>query len=552
MNDLKQHRAARSQSFSRAQIANIGTLSLSMLASCAATLSCGNDHSNGPGQTVTVQPQSSASSQPQSSDGATVVLPTAPAIDPSTLITDPDDMGGAAPSAGAPEPCIGLQCQQTTCTLGACAQAACAVGQTTTLSGTVFDPSGTLPLYNVMVYVPNAELKPFTSGATCDRCELSMAAPVASAITDTEGRFVLNDVPVGADIPVVIEIGKWRRQLRVPVTACTDTALTDPDQTRLPRNQTEGDIPLIAIATGGLDSMECLPRRLGIDDSEFTTAGGTGRIHLFSGSDLQGGGFGGGPPGQQDAGAQQGFVATKAFTDTLNGGASFTQATDLWGTVDALSKYDIVILSCEGDPLEEEKPPSARQALYDYASAGGRVFASHWHRVWFSDGPDPLPDIGEWNDRDDPEDPAVAEINTSFPKGQALAQWLVNVGASDTLGTMEIREPRDNVQSVDETYATRWMTIENTQYPQAPEAVEYLSFNAPLTVPDDQRCGRVVYTDLHVSSTGNDVPGDPFPSGCEERELSSQEKAVAFMLFDLSACLIPDDEEPKPWTGTVR
>ena len=52
---------------------------------------------------------------------------------------------------------------------------------------------------------------PITAGASCDRCDAHLISPVASAITDTHGNFVLDDVPVGADIPVVIQVGKWRR-----------------------------------------------------------------------------------------------------------------------------------------------------------------------------------------------------------------------------------------------------------------------------------------------------------------------------------------------------
>src|SRR5437868_6035638 len=57
-------------------------------------------------------------------------------------------------------PCKGLQCQQVNC----------GAGVTTTISGTVYAPNGTMPLYNVIVYVPNAELSPFPKGSTCDKC----------------------------------------------------------------------------------------------------------------------------------------------------------------------------------------------------------------------------------------------------------------------------------------------------------------------------------------------------------------------------------------------
>jgi hypothetical protein len=426
--------------------------------------------------------------------------------------------------------CAGLECQKTTCTLGACTVPACTGGATTSLSGTVYEPAGKVPLYNVIVYVPNGPAPDIKTGTSCDRCDTSVLNPVASALTDTQGKFVLKDVPVGSDIPLVIQVGKWRRQVSVNVTACTDNAVAA-DLTHLPRNQSEGNIPLIALTTGGLDSMECLPRRMGIDDAEFTTDAGTGRIHLYAGPDLTG---------------NKAYVATKAFDPTLNGGAAFTPATTLWAGTATLDRYDMVILSCEGATFDTIKPPSARQAMYDYASAGGRVFASHWHHIWFSGGPAPVPSVGTWSDLQDPQSPAVGTINTSFPKGQALADWLVNVGASTTPGQLDIIAARDNLQAVTSNEALGWISLQNDKETRNPNAVEYLTFNTPLGIPEDQKCGRMVYTDLHVSSTGADKPGTPFPAGCEQRDLSPQEKAVMFILFDLSSCVTDDHEPPKP------
>ncbi|HVJ14731.1 MAG TPA: carboxypeptidase regulatory-like domain-containing protein [Polyangiaceae bacterium] len=468
--------------------------------------------------------------------------------------------GGAGGGVSA---CEGLECQKTTCTVGACLETACAGGEVTSISGSVYDPAGKVPLYNVMVYVPNGEVMPFTDGASCDRCGFTVQSPVASALTDTAGNFVIQDVPVGANIPLVIQIGKWRRQLTIPaVTRCVDTPLTNIDETRLPKNKTEGDIPLIAIATGGADSLECLPRRMGIEDAEFTNGTGDGRIHLFRGA----------PNGQSQP------------TVALTSGAALSDASDLLADSAALTKYDILILSCEGDELEDLKPPASRQAVYDYASIGGRVFASHFHHIWFSGGPTPLPEVGTFSNREDPQDPAIGIINQAFPKGADFASWLVNVGASTTVGELSIAAPRDNMQVVNTTYATEWIGLaQNQQCSEGcdndddaciadctanPRAVQYVSFNTPLEVPEEEKCGRMVYTDLHVSATPGgtacmedadctaglrceegacaDNPGASFPDGCEVRDLTSQEKAVAFMLFDLSSCVQDDDDPPEP------
>src|SRR4051812_38777906 len=62
---------------------------------------------------------------------------------------------------GGPDACVGLQCMQVTCPGGG----------TTSLSGTVYAPNGTLPLYNAIVYVPNSPVDAFIPGAQCDQCD---------------------------------------------------------------------------------------------------------------------------------------------------------------------------------------------------------------------------------------------------------------------------------------------------------------------------------------------------------------------------------------------
>jgi hypothetical protein len=445
-------------------------------------------------------------------------------------------LGEGIPQDSPKGPCMGLEC----------AVPACAGAPKTTISGRVYAPNGTLPLYNVLVYVPNAPVMPFTDGATCDRCDASVLNPVTSAVTDEQGNFVLQDAPAGQNVPLVIQVGKWRRQITVPsVAPCADTPLTDPNVTRLPKNKAEGDLPRIAISAGGADQMECLPLRLGIDPAEFTPVTGDGRIHLFVGDYNQS--SGGGPGG--GGGGGQARIPVRTL-DAARGSTPLTPAADLWSTVESLKKYDLVILSCEGDDFPTRKPMQSRQALYDYASQGGRVFASHWHNIWFAQGPDPVPSTGTWSDRRDPlmNMGLVATVNTTFPKGAALAKWLVNVNASTTEGQMVVNYPRDNIQAVNAAVAREWITIQNDQYETNPKAVQYMSFNTPIGATEDKICGRAVYTDLHVASVDNPTADNAngFPTSCGQKELTAQEKAVAFMLFDLSSCVQNEDKPPRP------
>jgi hypothetical protein len=481
------------------------------------------------------------SCSPAGHDGSVVNNGTAAAAATgATPATGGTSLGGAPSTGGSTKPLPSIGGTLSSDHMGSgqcenleCAVPACAPGTTTSISGKVFAPNGTLPLYNVAVFVPNQPVEAFKDGASCDRCGANITNPVTATLTDETGAFKLENAPAGVDIPLVIQVGKWRRQLTIPaVTACVDTPLTDPQMTRLPKNKTEGDIPKIAITAGAADQMECLLPRLGIADTEFTASAGDGRIHLYGGDH------------------NMNRLPVLAM-DAAHGSTAFTAASTLWSSADAMMKYDIVILSCEGDSFPNGKPMAARTALYDYASKGGRVFASHWHNVWFAEGPNPVPTTGTWTDRQNPtadNGAATATINTTFPKGAALAKWLVNVGASTMEGQMTVTFPRDNIQAVNPDVAREWITVQNPRVEagQDPKAVQYMSFNTPIGVPEDQVCGRAVYTDLHVAAVDNNTVANAngFPASCEMRELSAQEKAVAFMLFDLSSCVQNEDKPP--------
>lgn len=425
--------------------------------------------------------------------------------------------GGGTPSVcGNNVPCTGLCGQQVDCTGGA----------TTSLSGTVYTPAGDLPLYNVSVYVPNAPLDEIVTGNdACLSCDAPLSGtPLVVTTTDAAGNFVLEDVPVGTDIPLVIQTGKWRRVVTIDnVAECVDTPVAA-ELTRFPRVQgefgvAENNIPRIALTTGGADALECLLLKIGIDLSEFTPQAGAGRVNLYAG---EGG--------------------TDAYEAGVNGGADFSAATALWNQLGTLDDYDMVVLSCEGSGDDPgNRGPNALQSMSDYLSErGGRVFGSHWHHAWAELGPAPMPTVATFNHRADLPTDHVVDVNTTFAKGQALATWLVNVGASLVSGELVLIDGQHTVDAVNESVATAWITGTNPNEGDA-AGVQYLSFNTPIGDPEDQQCGRMVVTDIHVAAGDSSDVDFEFPGGgCDSTGLLPEEKALIFLLFDLASCVTTD------------
>jgi hypothetical protein len=352
--------------------------------------------------------------------------------------------------------------------------------------------------------VPNGTVEPFTKGVACEHCGApASGSPLVDTLTAADGSFTLVNVPAGNNIPLVIQLGRWRRQITIPyVEPCQVTDLTD-DLTHLPATHAEGDIPLIAIATGALDPLECVLRKIGIDDSEFTSPAGTGRVHMYvqNGLDLS-------PPAPA--------------------------ASTLWSTLSTLDEYDLVLFPCEGEA--NIKPVGATQNVIDYTTAGGRVFATHYSYVWIYDAPPPFPSTADWNpDQPAPDDPLTGLIDTSFPKGQAMADWLSNVGASPSYGEISIESPRHDVDAVT-AVSEEWISSFD------PVTAQHFSFNTPIGEDAGAQCGKVVYSDFHVAA--DEADGGTFPAACATGPLTAQEKVIEFMLFDLSSCIQNDTQPP--------
>ncbi len=422
--------------------------------------------------------------------------------------------------------CSGIQCNI----------AMCPNSGMTTISGTVTDPAAVNPIYNALVYIPNGPLDPVPTGASCDLCNATASgSPITNALTDTTGHFTLTNVPNGTNIPLVIQVGKWRREVTIPtVTACVDNPITDPDLTRLPRTQAEGNIPHIALTTGNADALECLLRRIGIADTEFTTDTGPGRVHLYYGGDLTGPTGGG------------------AGTNSFSAGGAFSSAATLWSSLPKLEGYDIMMLSCEGGQFADAKKPYIANPEA-YLNAGGRVFYDHDHFYWLRSGSAAMQGTATYigNGSKLPE-PINGFVNTTFPKGAALSSWLVNVGATPTASQLAIYQGQHSVSAViPPTQA--WITVPMNPNDSAMRpSIQYMTFNTPVGTPADAQCGRAVFTDLHMNAAVNGAGGDnsdptkPFPTECKTNGMTPQAKALEFMFFDLSSCVQPDTGTPTP------
>jgi hypothetical protein len=455
-----------------------------------------------------------------------------------TLLLD-----GAVPDRAPPSPSCklpGLWCYQTSppCT--------------TSLSGTVFDPAGQVPLSGIVVYVvadPSKPLDTITTGtSTCSACNTKIDNYMALAVTDTKGHFSMTGVPATTGVPIVVQAGKWRREVTLAsVTQCQDNPVSD-GTLRLPRNKKEGDMPEMALLTGGCDDMACFLMNMGIDPAEFGAPQAGGRVDVYQGNSMPLGVGGAGP----------------TLSNGTPGNCTNTSC-PLWASRQSFEYYDMAIFSCQCSEMTNvSETPAGYTALHDWLDEGGKVFASHYHYTWFKNNPDPKwVATATWLGSSIAGGSGNEDVDTTFTQGSTFAQWMSNVGALASSGpppTIALSNMASSVGAVNAATTQRWIYQPTALLPEGGtgEETKYLSFLTPIggtTLPAGDGgaeggssetttyCGKAVFTDLHTSSglfaTAMSVPAD-----CKSAPLTAQQKALEYLFFDLAACVAPEDKPP--------
>ena len=379
---------------------------------------------------------------------------------------------------GTPAGCTGLCTQQVTCPGGG----------TTSIEGYVTSPNGVLPIPNAVVYVPNGAVAAFTTNVQCETCATASGNPLVTTTTDANGHFLLPNMPVSTpgkvvNIPVVVQLGRWRKQLTIATIGCANNKVPAYGAAvnltaALPTRKSEGDIPLTAISTGSVDGLECVFRKMGVHDSEFTNGNGNGRIRLYqdNGALISAGSPAASvlynPPANNATGIVNGAtnaspiviqtsaahgLATGAIV-VINGvnGNGAANGTFLITVVDAthfslnkstgsgaytntgnwnssttareIDKYDAVLFECVASQVNKGVLPLLN--VLGYANRGGRVFATHYSYVWLqtattwgATATTWAPETTRWNSTTAPGS-ISAMIDTTYPKGVLFSTWL--------------------------------------------------------------------------------------------------------------------------------
>jgi hypothetical protein len=247
------------------------------------------------------------------------------------------------------------------------------------------------------------------------------------------------------------------------------------------------------------------------------------------------------------------YLGSPTSTGAGNGaasGVSYDNKTPkesvLWASAANLEQYDQVLLACQGGA--DTRTAKALAAMETYANLGGRVYATHYSYDWIFTN-DTWKTTADWTQADQPNIPpntVTATVDQGFVDGQAFAQWLVFAGASAIVGQVPISVSRHDVFPPFANGGEEWLYA---QQPDTDTPLHY-TFDTPVGTAAAQQCGRVLYSDFHVTDSQT-TSSTRYPNECSTGKMTAQEKVLEFNIFNLASC-IQGNPPPPPPTCTAK
>ncbi len=383
-------------------------------------------------------------------------------------------------------------------------------GQESEITGKVLAPNATDPVPGASVFIPAQVPELFPPDVTCEVCgTFGGSTNLWYTTSATDGAFKLTSVCPGKR-PLVLQNGRFRRLIYVDVPEKGSVALTA-EQTRLPKRAKEFEladaVPKIAVATGDYDKMECVLRKIGLQDGAF---------------DLY-----------EDA-------------TVLTSPTKLPTFQSLVSDLARMKTYNIIFINCTANTFEAElKKPEVRQNITTYMQSGGRFYVTDWSYDWIEqvEAFSPFIDFEPGASAGSPEAQNAGALGAdglkirASIKDDALASWLkLFPNAIDASKTSPI-----------EYFLIDWVIISSIAkdvklWVEGPIKSRDGSIQGvrPLTLTFNfKNCGKILYSSYHTEGREDEILPLAYPAYCSGASASPQDRILEYLIFDIANCVKP-------------
>ena len=385
----------------------------------------------------------------------------------------------------------------------------CAPGTTTEVVGKLYAGNGKDPIPGAAVFVPVENLPEFPPGLGCDLCNDTPPA-VTQAITNFDGSFRLRGTPAGK-FPLVARLGRFQRVVTMEAVPCVENAAPkDPGATsiRLPKKNRELSpqdyIPRIAVVSGDYDQIECVLKRIGIDELDMYNGRTVGTSN---------------PPAMAELGT-------------------------LLGDETKLLSYNILIVNCTDNQYQSLlATPQVKKNLEKFVRSGGRLYVTDWAYDVIEQVPEFAPYLcfepqslpGPAMCLMSPER-ATAADSRSFYGGQyrvldkEMVKWLEQLpGVINRNAQVAVDYSFVVVSKASDDPKTKtkvWVDGPAAGYGNRPQTVTF-DYNA---------CGRVHFSTYNTEPDGVVSESARWPGNCKA-SFSPQERLLEYLFFNIASCV---------------